>query len=157
LATCSSEAKRAIAQTAGAAEVFAYDGFTQRVDELTAGRGVAAVFDGVGQTTFLDGLACLAPRGTMVLFGAASGPVAPFDPMLLARKSLFLTRPTLWSYIATPADLLARATAVMAAAVRDPELWRPGCVAPLQDAGRAHALLRGRQLTGKIVLQVLPA
>ena len=158
LATCS-DSKRAAARAAGAAEAFAYDDFPAAVDTATQGAGVAAVFDGVGQATLLGGLQCLSPRGTMVLYGAASGPVAPFDPMLLARKSLFLTRPTVWSYIASPAEFVARAAAVMAdvrgeTAAGKRQCWQPNYVLPLSDAAQAHALLRGRQSIGKIVLKI---
>ena len=112
----STPAKAALAREAGAAEIIRYteQDFEAEVKRLTAGAGVRVVYDSVGLTTFLKGLNCLAPRGMMVLFGQSSGAVEPLDPQILNRKgSLFLTRPTIAHYIATRADLLARASEVL--------------------------------------------
>ncbi|HET7856322.1 MAG TPA: quinone oxidoreductase, partial [Gaiellaceae bacterium] len=114
LATTSSEEKAQLARDAGADEVIGYDGFAERVRELTGGEGVAVVFDGVGQATFDESLASLRTRGSMVLYGSSSGRVPPFDPMRLENSgSLFLTRPTLRHYTASREELLARATKVL--------------------------------------------
>ena len=114
IATTSGGEKAELARGAGAADVIGYEGFADRVRELTGGEGVAAVYDGVGQATFDGSLAALRPRGTMVLFGAASGPVPPFDPMRLEHGgSLFVTRPGLRHYTARREELLARSQDVL--------------------------------------------
>ena len=110
IATTSTEEKAQLAREAGAAEVISYDGFAERVRELTDGVGADVVYDGVGAATFDESLASLRPRGDMVLFGAASGRVPPFDPMRLeGGGSLFLTRPSIRHYTATREELLERA------------------------------------------------
>ena len=112
LATVSTAEKAELARGAGAAEVIRYDqeDFAERARELTGGRGVRVVFDGVGRTTFDGSLAILAPRGMLVLFGYASGRPDPFDiNRLQTGGSLFLTRPTMGHYVATPARAYARA------------------------------------------------
>src|SRR5579864_6655332 len=112
IGTAGSEEKAKLAREAGADEVILYanQDFEAETKRLTDGKGVHVVYDGVGQTTFDKGLNVLRHRGHMVLFGGASGPVPPFDPMLLAQKgSLFLTRPTLVHYIATREELEQRA------------------------------------------------
>ena len=155
LATVSTAEKEALARAAGAAEVVRYDteDVAERVRGLTGGRGAAVVYDGVGASTFGASLDCLAPRGMLVLFGASSGAVPPFDPMTLAGKgSLFLTRPSLGHYVADRAELLERAGDVLAR-VRDGGLdVRVGARYPLQDARRAHEDLAGRRTTGKSLL-----
>lgn len=111
IATTSSDEKAELARRAGADEVIGYEGFAERVRELTGGEGVAVVYDGVGKATFDEGLASLRPRGTLVLYGAASGPVPSFDPMRLENAgSLYLTRPSLRHYTAKREQLLARAS-----------------------------------------------
>jgi NADPH2:quinone reductase len=112
IGTVSTEAKAQLASDAGADHVILYTqtDFLAEVKRITDGKGVHVVYDSVGQTTFDKGLDCLRPRGTMVLFGQSSGPVAPFDPGKLAAKgSLFLTRPTLAHYTLARAELLQRA------------------------------------------------
>ena len=99
IATTSGGEKAELAREAGADDVIGYEGFGERVRELTGGEGIAVAYDGVGRATFDESLASVRTRGTMVLFGAASGPVPPFDPMRLEHEgSLFLTRPGLRNY-----------------------------------------------------------
>lgn len=125
----------------------------EQVRRLTDGRGVAVVYDGVGQATFEASLDCLRPRGMLVLFGAASGAVPPVDPMALAgRGSLFLTRPSLAHYSAEREELLLRAGDVFAQ-VRDGALdVRIGVRYRLEQAAQAHRDLAGRRTTGKSLL-----
>ncbi len=153
LTTAGTPAKAELSRGAGAAEVLDYDGFGTAARDLTDGRGLRAVFDGVGRTTFDEGLDALAPRGTFVLFGAASGPVPPVDPRDLNTKgSLVLTRPSLAHFIADRAELEWRAADVLGA-VADGELdVRIGGTYPLADAAQAHVDLEGRATTGKLLL-----
>merc|ERR1712070_872287 len=115
LAIVSSEAKKDVAIAAGASEVLVGKDvdFVSWTMKLTNDEGVAAVFDGVGNDTFLQSFDCLRRRGTMVLYGASSGVPAPFNPARLQKGSLFLTRPTLFDYIATTSELQARANDVL--------------------------------------------
>ena len=116
LGTVSTREKAALARGAGADEVILYteQDFEAEVKRLTNGAGLQVVYDSVGKTTFEKGLNCLARRGMMVLFGQSSGPVGSFDPQVLNQKgSLFLTRPTLGNYTATPDELNARAGDVL--------------------------------------------
>lgn len=152
LGTASSQEKAELARAAGADEVVGYEGFSERARELTAGRGVAAVYDGVGKATFEESLASLRPRGYMVLYGSASGPAPPLDPARLAAGSLFLTRPILGHYTATREELLERAGAVFGW-IREGKLdVRIGQRYPLERAGEAHADLEARRTTGKLLL-----
>jgi len=133
--------------------VYTEEPFAERVRALTGGRGVAVVYDSVGQATFMDSLECLAPRGLMVSFGQSSGAVAPLDiGVLSAKGSLYLTRPTIMSYTASREDLLASAEAlfevVASGAVRI-EVERRFALAEVADAHRA---LEGRATTGSTVL-----
>src|SRR5947199_4121458 len=116
LGTVSTREKAALAREAGADEVILYteQDFEPEVKRLTSGAGLQVVYDSVGKTTFEKGLNCLARRGMMVLYGQSSGPVGLFDPQVLNQKgSLFLTRPTIVHYLATRAELLARAGEVL--------------------------------------------
>ena len=155
IGTVGSEAKAALARAAGADEVVLYtqEDFVAAVKRLTGGRGVDVVYDGVGRETGVKGLDCLALRGMLVLFGNASGPVAPIDPLLLSQKgSLFLTRPTLFHYVADRASLEARAADVLGDVaakrldVRIDRTW------PLAEASEAHRALESRQTAGKVLL-----
>jgi NADPH2:quinone reductase len=153
IATTSSDEKAELARGAGADYVIGYDGFAELVRSLTEGTGAAVVFDGVGQATFDDGLAALRPRGTMVLYGAASGPVAPVDPIRLQnRGSLYLTRPSLQHYIADRAELEMRAAAVFGWVESGRLDVRIGGRYPLEDARRAQDDLVARRTTGKLLL-----
>jgi len=120
---------------------------------LTDGRGVDVVYDSVGQATFLKSLECLARFGCLVSFGQSSGNIDSFDPGLLARGSLFLTRPTLFHYIAERDSLLARAEELFGWIGRGELHLRIGAVYPLEDAGAAHTALTSRATMGKLLLK----
>jgi NADPH:quinone reductase len=151
LGTTSTEEKAELARTAGADEVVRYEGFADRARELSR-TGVAAVYDGVGKTTFEAGLTALRPRGTMVLFGASSGAPAPIAPGSLVRGSLFLTRPTLVDYTATREELVKRAAEVFSLLAEGRLDVAIGARYPLADARRAHEDLEARRTTGKLLL-----
>ncbi|GLW10774.1 quinone oxidoreductase [Microtetraspora sp. NBRC 13810] len=152
IGTVSNDEKEALARGAGADEVLRYDGFAQAVRDLT-GSGVHVVYDGVGATTFDGSVASLRPRGMLALYGAASGPVPPVDPMVLNRGgSLFLTRPTLAHYVATREDLLWRANAVFDWVATGKLHIRVSERYPLAEARRAHEDLQSRRTTGKLLL-----
>lgn len=155
IGTVGTEAKAALARGAGADEVVLYtrEDFLAAVKRLTNGRGVDVVYDSVGKATAEKSLDCLVPRGLMVFFGNASGPVPPIDPLVLSRKgSLYLTRPNLAHYVADRASLEARAADVLGDAaagrleVRIHRTW------PLAEAAEAHRALEGRQTAGKVLL-----
>lgn len=154
IATTSSDEKAALASDAGADHVIGYDGFAQRVRELTGGVGMAAIYDGVGKTTFMDGLDALAPTGRMILYGAASGPPDPLDLSVLSAKgSLYVQRPTLATYARTPELLRDRAAALFELIAVDAVRVRIGSVYRLADARQAHEDLVGRRTTGKLLLK----
>jgi len=153
--TASTEEKAALAREAGADEVIRYtaEDFEEAVRRLTNGRGVDVVYDSVGKTTAEKSLNCLRPRGYLVLFGNASGAPPAFDPLtLMAKGSLYLTRPSLGHYIATREELLARAGTVFDWIAREQLRVRIAQVFPLQNAAEAHRQLEGRQLPGKGLL-----
>jgi len=155
LGTVSTREKAALARGAGADEVILYteQDFETEVKRLTNGAGLRVIYDSVGKTTFEKGLSCLALRGMMVLYGQSSGPVGPFDPQVLNQKgSLFLTRPTLVHYIATRAELLARAGEVLGWIERGMLKVRIERELPLAQAAEAQRLLEGRKTTGKVLL-----
>jgi NADPH:quinone reductase len=155
IGTVSTDEKAALARAAGADEVIRYDqvDFAPETRRLTGGRGVAAVYDGVGRTTFDGSLASLSPRGMLVLYGGASGPVPPVDPQRLnAGGSLYLTRPTIVHYTATRDELLTRTSDVFGWIVAGQLDVRIGGRYPLAEARRAHEDLEGRRTTGKLVL-----
>jgi NADPH2:quinone reductase len=152
IATTSTGEKAQLAREAGAAEVIGYEGFAERVKELTEGVGADVVYDGVGAATFDESLAALRPRGDLVLFGAASGRVPPVDPMRLEADSLFLTRPAIRHYTASREELLSRAAEVFGW-IADGKLdIRIGGRYPLADARQAHEDLEARRTTGKLIL-----
>jgi NADPH2:quinone reductase len=155
IGTVGTEAKAALAREAGADEVVVYtqEDFLEAVKRLTGGRGVDVVYDSVGKTTAEKSLDCLVPRGMVVFYGNASGPVPPIDPLVLSRKgSLFLTRPTLLHYIADRASLEARAADVLGEAAAGRLEVRIDRTFPLAEAADAHRALEGRQTTGKVLL-----
>lgn len=162
VATVGTAAKEDLAREAGAAEVIRYtelDDLTtdlpRLVAGLTGGRGVDAVYDGVGAATFDASLASLRPRGTLVLFGGASGPVPPVDPQRLnAAGSVYLTRPNLRDYVATRDELVARTDALFSLVGGGPLKVRVGAAYPLTEAADAHRALEARKTTGKVL--VLP-
>ena len=155
IGTVGNDEKAELARAHGCHHVIVYnrENFTERVREITGGQGVAAVYDSVGKDTFMGSLDCLRPLGMMVSFGNASGPVPPFEPAILAAKgSLFFTRPTLMTYTAQRADLLASAAELF-------EVVSSGAVRievrqtyPLAETARAHRDLEARKTTGSTVL-----
>ena len=157
IGTVSTDAKAELARKSGADHVVLYtkQDFVAEAKRLTGGKGVDVVYDGVGATTFEKGLDALRPRGVMVLFGAASGPVGPFDLQLLnAKGSLFVTRPSLNHHIATRQELTARASELLGW-IRDGKVnLRVEHTFPLAQAADAHRALEGRATTGKVLLLI---
>jgi NADPH:quinone reductase len=155
IGTVSTEEKAALAKGAGADHVILYSkqDFEPEVKRLTGGRGVDVVYDGVGATTFDKSLNCLRPRGFMILFGAASGPVPPLDLQIInVRGSLFVQRPSLNHHIAAREELVQRAGEVLGW-IRDGKIkLRVEHQFPLAQAAEAHKALEGRKTTGKILL-----
>ena len=153
VATTSTGEKAELARRAGAGHVTGYDDFGAVAKELSGGAGAAVVYDGVGATTFDDSLAALRPRGYMVLYGAASGPVPPFDlSRLAAGGSLFITRPTLGTHIGSREALLRRAGDLFTWISKGQLDVRIGATYPLQHAATAQEDLAGRRTTGKLLL-----
>jgi NADPH2:quinone reductase len=155
ITTVSTEEKAELSRAAGADEVIRYTetDFAVEVKRLTDGRGLPVVYDSVGKSTFEQSLTCLRPRGTMVLFGGASGAVPPFDLIRLSTMgSLYVTRPTLKDYIATRSDLVARATEVLKSVAAGTLKLRLEHMYPLAEAAQAHRDLEGRKTTGKLLL-----
>lgn len=153
LTTVSSPEKRDLAAGAGADHVLDYEGFADRARELTGGDGVHAVYDGVGRTTFDESLRALAPRGVLALFGGASGPVPPVDPLRLMRQgSVVLARPTMGDFLRTPEERAWRYGEVFGAVQRGELDVRIGAEFALADAADAHRALEGRRTTGKVLL-----
>ena len=153
IATTSTSEKAELARGAGADEVIGYEGFAERTREITAGEGVKAVYDGVGRTTFLDGLKALAPTGRMILYGAASGQPDPLPISVLAPAgSLYVQRPTLMTYTRTPELLEERARALFELIDSGALDVRIGARYPLDQARQAHEDLEGRKTTGKLLL-----
>jgi NADPH2:quinone reductase len=156
ITTVSTAEKADLSREAGASEVILYteQDFVAEVKRITGGKGVDVVYDSVGKTTFDGSLNCLRPRGLLALFGGSSGPVAPFDLIQLSGKgSLFLTRPTLWHYIATRAELEWRAGDVLGWAAKGELKLRTEFVYDLADAAQAQSDLEARKTTGKILLE----
>jgi NADPH2:quinone reductase len=154
LATTSTEEKAELARAAGADDVVVgYDGFAERVRELSGGEGAAVVYDGVGRTTFLAGLTALRPTGRMIVYGAASGQPEPLEVQQLAgHGSLYVQRPTLGTYTRTPELLRHLAGAVLDLVAAGRLDVRIGGRYPLADARQAHEDLEGRRTTGKLLL-----
>jgi NADPH2:quinone reductase len=156
IGTVSTPAKAELARAHGCAHVLtdvAPVDLPAQVRALTGGKGVRVVYDGIGRDTFMASLDCLAPLGMMVSFGNASGPVAAFEPALLAQKgSLFLTRPTLFHYVAQRADLLAAADEVFARVADGTVRVATGQRHALKDCARAHEALAARRTTGSLLL-----
>jgi NADPH2:quinone reductase len=153
--TVSTPAKADLSRLAGADEAILYleKNFEGEARRLSSGKGVAAVYDSVGATTFQQSLNSLRPRGTMVLYGSAGGEVEPLAPINLASLgSLFLTRPVLRDYVASRDELLKRADAVFQAVSQGTLTVRIGARFPLQHAALAHEALDGRKTTGKVLL-----
>jgi NADPH2:quinone reductase len=155
IGTTSSDEKAALARANGCSQTVVYskENFVERVKELTNGQGVPVVYDSVGATTFMGSLDCLQPRGMLVNFGTASGPVPPFDIGILGAKgSLYLTRPSIAHYTAKRDELEKAAEAVF-------DAIKSGVIKPvgvtqyaLPDARQAHADLESRKSVGSLVL-----
>ena len=156
IGTVSTKAKAELARDAGADEVILYteQDFYSEVMRINDGAGVNVAYDSVGDATFAKSIDCLARFGHMVLYGNASGPVTEFNPATLGPKgSLFLTRPTLFDYLASRADLEWRSGEVFTW-IKDGTLkLRAEHFYPLAEAKSAHQALEGRQTTGKVILK----
>jgi NADPH:quinone reductase len=153
IGTVSALEKEKLARDAGAVEVIGYDNVAEDVRRLTDGKGVPAVYDSVGRNTFDASLACLQPHGVLVLLGQSSGPVPPFDLQRLARGgSLYVTRPTLQHFVATPEDLERRATDLFQRIADGSLSVHVGGRYPLAEAAKAHTDLQSRRTTGKLLL-----
>lgn len=121
--------------------------------EITKGAGVPVIYDGVGKDSFMDSLDCLAPFGMMVSYGNASGAVPPFQPVILSQKgSLFLTRPTLVTYLAKREDLVRSARELFAVVKKGAVKIAINQTYPLRDVAQAHRDLESRKTTGSTVL-----
>lgn len=155
IGTVSSEAKADLARAHGCDHIIYYtrEDVAKRVREITGGEGVAVVYDGVGKDTFMGSLDSLRTRGMMVSFGNASGPVAPFDPLLLSQKgSIFMTRPTLMHYTAKRAELLALGAELFAVVMSGKVRVEVNQTYALSDAAAAHRDLEARLTTGSTIL-----
>jgi NADPH2:quinone reductase len=155
IGTVGSQEKAELAAAHGCHHPVLYneEDFAERVGEITDGKGVDAVYDSVGQATFMKSLDCLRPMGMMVSFGQASGLVPPFDPGLLAAKgSLFLTRPTLMTYTAERDALLEHAQDLFDVVQKGAVRIEVNQTYPLAEAARAHQDLEARKTTGSTVL-----
>jgi NADPH2:quinone reductase len=155
IGTVGSADKAKLARAHGAHHVVNYreQDFVAEVKRITGGRGVPVVYDGVGKDTFERSLDCLAPLGMMVTFGNASGPVGPLNLLMLSQKgSLFVTRPTLNSYTASRADLLATANDLIDVVSRGAVKIEIHQTYALKDAAQAHRDLEARRTTGSTVL-----
>lgn len=155
IGTVGSDDKAALAKKAGCKHVIvtSREKFLPRVKEITKGAGVPVVYDGVGKDTFMDSLDCLAPLGMMVSFGNASGAVTQFNPGLLSQKgSLFLTRPTLFTYVAKREDLVKAAQDLFAVVKKKVVKISINQTYPLREAAQAHRDLESRKTTGSTIL-----
>lgn len=154
LGTVSTRERAELARKAGVDDVILYteQDFEAEVMRLTDGRGVDVVYDSVARTTFDKSLKSVRVRGTLALFGQASGPSEPVDPLRLWEKSVFLTRPALAHYTMTRDELLARANDVLGWVKAGKLRVTISRVLPLKDAPEAHRLLEGRQTTGKVLM-----
>lgn len=155
IGTVGSEAKAELARAHGCDHIIFYDreDVAERVKSLTGGQGVPVVYDSVGAATFDASLASLARRGTLVLFGNASGPVPPFDPLRLSRGgSLYVTRPTLFDHVATVGELDDSAAALFEVIRSGKVRIEIGQTWPLDQVRQAHEALEGRKTTGSTLL-----
>jgi NADPH2:quinone reductase len=155
IGTVGSDAKGELAKQHGAAHVINYntENFVERVKEITGGKGVPVVYDSIGADTFTGSLDCLSPLGTMVSFGSASGPVPPFSLNELAsRGSLFITRPTLFSYAAQREDLDAMAAELFDVVGSGKVKIEINQRYALKDTAQAHIELESRKTTGSSIL-----
>ncbi len=155
IGTASSEEKCALAKAAGAAHVINYktENFVERVNQITGGKKCDVVYDSIGKDTFPASLDCIKPLGLFVTFGNASGPIDAFNAGILAAKgSLYMTRPTLNTYTATRADLVATAKDLFDVVGSGAVKINVNHKYALKDAAQAHKDLEGRKTTGSIIL-----
>jgi NADPH2:quinone reductase len=155
IGTVGSDDKAALAKKVGCKHVIvtSKENFVEKVKVITKGKGVPVVYDGVGKDTFMDSLDCLAPLGMMVSYGNASGAVTQFNPGVLAQKgSLFLTRPTLFTYTSTREDLVKAARDLFAVVKSKAVKISINQTYPLREAAQAHSDLEARRTTGSTVL-----
>jgi len=155
IGTVSTNEKATVAREAGCDEVINYTEteFVPEVKRITGGKGLPVVYDSVGKDTYLGSIDCLAPRGMLVLWGNASGAVPPLDPlMLMSKGSLFMTRPTLGTYIATPDEYAWRAGDLFRWLGEGKLRVRIDKTFPLSEATAAHQYLESRKAMGKIIL-----
>jgi NADPH2:quinone reductase len=155
IGTVSTDEKAELARANGAAHVIvtSRENFVKRVRELTGGKGCDVVYDSIGKDTYQGSLDCLRPRGLFVSFGNASGPVPPFELTLL-RGSLFVTRPSVMAYTATPKELQENAADLFSMIESGAIKVSVNQTFPLRDAARAHELLEARRTTGSTVFTV---
>ena len=155
IGTVSSDEKAEIAKAHGCHHTINYslEDFTAGVEEITDGKGVPVVFDGVGSDTFEGSLKCLSPFGLLVSFGASSGPPPELSVAVLAKKALYITRPSLYPHTAT-AELTAGISSPLFEAVRDRLLISINQSYPLKDAANAHRALQSRKTTGSTILEI---
>ncbi|MEO8849969.1 MAG: quinone oxidoreductase [Casimicrobiaceae bacterium] len=155
IGTVGSDEKAAVAKSNGCAHTIVYtrENFVERVKEITGGKGVPVAYDSIGKDTFPASLDCISPRGLFVSFGSASGPIAAFNLGMLAPKgSLYVTRPTLFTYAAKRADLLAMADELFGLILAGKNKSEARQRFALKDAADAHRALESRQTTGATVL-----
>jgi NADPH2:quinone reductase len=153
IGTVSTEAKAGAARAAGADYVISYDNFADKVRDLTDGRGVAVVYDGVGATTFEGSLAALRTRGTLAVYGTASGPTPPLEiPRLNSGGSLYVTRPSVVHYTATTEELRRRTNDIFGWVAEGILTVNIGGRYPITQVSDAFAALEARRTTGKLLL-----
>jgi NADPH:quinone reductase len=155
IGTVGSDEKAALARTHGCDHPIVYtrENFTERVRQITGGEGVPVVYDSIGKDTFQGSLDCLRPLGMMVTFGNASGPVPPLDLLELSKRgSLFITRPSLFSYSAKRSDLVQMANELFSMVAGGKVRIEVNQTYPLKDAAQAQMDLAARKTTGSTVL-----
>jgi len=157
IATVGTPAKAELARVAGASDAILYDqqDWVAGVKRLTGGAGVDVVYDSVGKATYLKGFDCLKPRGMMVHFGVASGPIDPFDTRTLTAKgSVFLARPTLASHVSDPKELAWRAADLFRWIAEGKVTLRIDREYPLVETAQSHRDMEARLTTGKLLLRI---
>jgi NADPH2:quinone reductase len=155
IGTVGSDEKAALAKANGCTHTIVYtrENFVERVKELTGGKGVPVVYDGIGKDTFPASLDCVSPRGLFASYGNASGPVPPFDILLLSQKgSLYVTRPTLVTFASKREDINAMAGELFDLVRSGKIVSEPRQTFPLKDAAEAHKALQSRGTTGATIL-----
>ena len=154
IATASTDAKRKLCLENGADLAIGYSEFHKHVMEFSNGGGAHVVYDGIGRATFDESLLSVRPRGSLVIYGYASGPVPPIDLGKLTNNSIFLTRPTLKHFISNQEELLWRANEVFRANSNGHMNVRIGGRYALKSASQAHQDLEARRTTGKLILEL---